>query len=183
MCGSLSKGVGRGMIRSRSRGQFQGHCISFSIVYFSKICVCVCMFLAALLGLACWILVPWPRIEPMSLAVKTRSPNRWTTREFPEIYQLKWPESVQKNLSVESWASLNSILSLPATNITSRGFGSLLEDFQKSPSGYPSEIDFSVFLSCLPFLKKECQSPSRTPSWLSFVNTKGNRGGETHRIP
>ena len=33
---------------------------------------------------ACGILVPQPGIEPGPLAVKVRSPNHWTTREFPE---------------------------------------------------------------------------------------------------
>ena len=29
------------------------------------------------------MLVSWPEIEPRPSAVKTRSPNHWTTREFP----------------------------------------------------------------------------------------------------
>ena len=29
------------------------------------------------------ILVPWPGIEPMALAVEVQSPNHWTTREVP----------------------------------------------------------------------------------------------------
>ena len=33
--------------------------------------------------LACKILVPWPGIEPVSLAVEVRSPNHWTARESP----------------------------------------------------------------------------------------------------
>lgn len=32
-----------------------------------------------------WDLVPQPRIEPVPLAVKVRSPNRRTTREFPYL--------------------------------------------------------------------------------------------------
>ena len=36
---------------------------------------------------ACGILVPQPGIEPGPLTVKTRSPNHWTTREFPSIYK------------------------------------------------------------------------------------------------
>ena len=32
---------------------------------------------------ACKILVPQPGIEPLPPAVKARSPNYWTTREFP----------------------------------------------------------------------------------------------------
>ena len=33
----------------------------------------------------CRILVPQLGIEPTSLAVRTRSPNYWTTREFPRV--------------------------------------------------------------------------------------------------
>ena len=32
----------------------------------------------------CSISAPWTRIEPMPLAVEARSPNHWTTREFPK---------------------------------------------------------------------------------------------------
>ena len=32
--------------------------------------------------LACGILVPQPGVEPRCLAVKERSPNHWTAREF-----------------------------------------------------------------------------------------------------
>ena len=39
--------------------------------------------------LACRILVPWPRIEPRSPAVKMWSPNYCTTREFLRIMFLK----------------------------------------------------------------------------------------------
>ena len=31
----------------------------------------------------CWILVPWPGIEPGPSAVKAQSPNYWFAREFP----------------------------------------------------------------------------------------------------
>ena len=34
--------------------------------------------------MACGILVPRPGIEPGLSAVKARSPNHWTTREFPK---------------------------------------------------------------------------------------------------
>ena len=33
---------------------------------------------------ACVILVPSPGIEPGPMAMKARSPNHWTAREFPE---------------------------------------------------------------------------------------------------
>ena len=33
---------------------------------------------------ACGILVPQPGIEPVPPAMEARSPNHWTTREFPE---------------------------------------------------------------------------------------------------
>lgn len=42
-------------------------------------------------------LVPQPAIEPAPLAVKTRSPNQWTKREFPE--PLFTASSKQKNLT------------------------------------------------------------------------------------
>ena len=35
---------------------------------------------------ACEILVPWPRIKPVSLAVEARGPNHWTTRKFPLLF-------------------------------------------------------------------------------------------------
>ena len=35
--------------------------------------------------IACGILVPWPGIEPVPPAVEARSPNHWTTREFPPM--------------------------------------------------------------------------------------------------
>ena len=35
---------------------------------------------------ACGILVPQPGIEPEPLAVKARSSNHWTAREFPGLY-------------------------------------------------------------------------------------------------
>ena len=34
---------------------------------------------------ACGILAPQPGIEPTPLAVKARSPNHWTAREFPPL--------------------------------------------------------------------------------------------------
>ena len=37
---------------------------------------------------ACRILGPWPGIEPVHPAVEAQSPNHWTTREFPPIFQL-----------------------------------------------------------------------------------------------
>ena len=37
--------------------------------------------------MACGILVPQPGIEPVPLAVKARSPNHWTTREFPPLFK------------------------------------------------------------------------------------------------
>ena len=32
-----------------------------------------------------WGLVPWPGIEPQSLALGVWNPNHWTTREVPDI--------------------------------------------------------------------------------------------------
>ena len=42
-------------------------------------------FLAALHSLACGISVPQPGTEPAPSAVKARSPNHWTAREFPRF--------------------------------------------------------------------------------------------------
>ena len=42
-------------------------------------------------------LVPQPGTEPAPLAVKTRSPNQWTNREFPEL--LFTASRKQKNLA------------------------------------------------------------------------------------
>ena len=33
----------------------------------------------------CGILVPQSEVEPGSLAMKVKSPNHWTTEEFPDI--------------------------------------------------------------------------------------------------
>ena len=35
---------------------------------------------------ACGTLIPWPGIEPGSLAMKVQNPNHWTTQEFPPYY-------------------------------------------------------------------------------------------------
>ena len=54
--------------------------------YFILICVCFLWSWAFFLAIpkSCGILVPWPGIKPMPLAVKTWSPNQKTAREFPE---------------------------------------------------------------------------------------------------
>ena len=43
---------------------------------------------------ACRILVPWPGTEPGPLAAKVRSPNHWTTREFP------WNSNLYSNCEI-----------------------------------------------------------------------------------
>ena len=52
-----------------------------------------------LMDLKTWeILVPWPGIEPRPLAVKTQTPNPWTTREFHGfIYFLFYQLSTDTN--------------------------------------------------------------------------------------
>ena len=54
--------------------------------YFIKIVSGVILFvLCFCFGcMACEILVPQPGIEPVPSTVKARSPNHWTTREFPK---------------------------------------------------------------------------------------------------
>ena len=39
--------------------------------------------------LACGISVPWSELEPWPLAVRVRSPDHWTTREFPILGYLR----------------------------------------------------------------------------------------------
>ena len=41
---------------------------------------------------ACWILVPQPGDEPVPPAVEVRSPNHWTTREFPNFSFFVFPK-------------------------------------------------------------------------------------------
>ena len=41
------------------------------------------VFVFVFLAVACGILVPGPGIEAAPSAVKARSPNHWTAREFP----------------------------------------------------------------------------------------------------
>ena len=49
---------------------------------------------------ACGIIVPWPGIEPGPSAVRARSPNHWTTREFPNrLYFFRAVWGLQKNLT------------------------------------------------------------------------------------
>ena len=43
-------------------------------------------FLFWLLCEACGIFVPWPGIEPRTMAVKVPSPNHWTARELRYLY-------------------------------------------------------------------------------------------------
>ena len=47
------------------------------------------------------VLVPWPEIEPRPLAVKVRSPNHWTTREFP-MFHVWMSRAPQARLTVLS---------------------------------------------------------------------------------
>ena len=58
--------------------------------YFTPIRMAIIFFNARFLlfffwscHVACEILVPQPGIKPVPPAVKARSPNHWTTREFP----------------------------------------------------------------------------------------------------
>ena len=42
------------------------------------------VFEGGLCWVACWILIPWPRIKPASPVVETWSLNHWTTSEVPD---------------------------------------------------------------------------------------------------
>ena len=67
-------------------------CLPFFFFFFFKhICYLIKYFVCFLFwprSVACGILVPQPGFEPTPLAVKTRSPNHQTTREFPLIKYL-----------------------------------------------------------------------------------------------
>ena len=62
----------------------------------NAVCVCVCVCIIYLFfwpcRMACGISVPQPGIKPGPSAVRARSPNHWTAREFPYILKLlrKW---------------------------------------------------------------------------------------------
>ena len=44
---------------------------------------------------ACGIFVPRPGIEPVLPAAEAQSPNRWTTREFPDEVTFNVPSSLK----------------------------------------------------------------------------------------
>ena len=91
------------------------------IIFLSFFCGCT-------IRLTCRILLPWPRIAPTSLAVKTWSPNHWITWEFPGIlYILKslWITNLPialllqkyssprfQSLALDSYGSFNHTVSL-----------------------------------------------------------------------
>ena len=76
---------------------------------------------------ACRILVPQPGIKPEPPAVEVLSPNRWTSREFPQIFNLwstnhllgpgldishivkKWRFSLLSLLSSCGWADYKTV--------------------------------------------------------------------------
>ena len=80
---SLCSGVLTLVFRALEAWSFAGPRESVRHQYapFSFMCVCVCVCV-------CGIFVPWPRIEPGSLAVEAWSPNHWTSREFPVVLTL-----------------------------------------------------------------------------------------------
>ena len=51
--------------------------------------------------MACGILVPQPGIEPGPSTVRARSPNRWTTGEFPKMHLFKGYNSVVFSIVAE----------------------------------------------------------------------------------
>ena len=51
--------------------------------------------------MACGILVPQPGIEPAPLALKARSPNHWTAREFRHLANSYQHKHAFKILSVK----------------------------------------------------------------------------------
>ena len=63
------------------------------------------------------ILVPWPGIEPGPLAVKTQSPNHWTTSSVQllshvQLFVTPWTTAHQVSLSITNTQSLLKLMSI-----------------------------------------------------------------------
>lgn len=69
-------------------------------------------FFVLFLAILCGILVLQPRVEPLPPAVEAQSPNRWTTREFPEIpLRVGWNmgvTEVENYLEEKYWVQFES---------------------------------------------------------------------------
>ena len=98
----------------------------------------VCQQLSPFGHTACGILVPRPGIEPGPLAVKVRSPDHWTSREFPappflrthsecrpqNVPMLKeptwWPDAstgLRADLGSKSGSAVSSVHGLRQVNV------------------------------------------------------------------
>ena len=78
------------------------------------------------------ILVPQPGIEPGALAVKARSPNHWTAREFPPRTFSKaanWTKHLVSVLQVHSLHTTPTKLALCYSDILSPGARHLVGSF------------------------------------------------------
>ena len=64
---------------------------------------------------ACGILVPWPRIEPVPPALEVWSLNHWTAREVPEV-TLYPPSPLSIWCSLEGNHNINYLISLLIIN-------------------------------------------------------------------
>ena len=60
-----------------------------------------------------FFLVPWPRIEPQTLAVRAQSPNLWTTREFPRALS-----SVPENPTFSFFSAIIHDLRFPLVSLS-----------------------------------------------------------------
>ena len=82
-----------------SRGHGYTYVWLFLNILFMYLCMYVSIYLFWPRCTACGILVPQPGIEPRPLAVRVRSPNYWTAREFP-IWLFFKTSSRKKNFDI-----------------------------------------------------------------------------------
>ena len=81
-----STGIGTSIWDTRSTNTVTAHCqqqLGQTHGNILRFCFVLCFWLCCA---ACGILVPRPGIEPAPSAVKARSPDHWTTREFSFVF-------------------------------------------------------------------------------------------------
>lgn len=73
--------------------------ILYFILFLKHICLFVCFWLRRS---ACWILVPYPGIQPVPTAVEARSPNHWAARREVPSHLLLNPHHLSSlSLSIQ----------------------------------------------------------------------------------
>ena len=113
--------------------------------------------------MACEILIPWPRTESRSLALKAVSPNNWTAREFP-LFSLKWENSA--TWPVNSWnGQQNSIKILDEPGLTDYNYARICLLHSQQVGG----CIWGVKAHCLPYTNLfpiSCLSHPKFPLYL-----------------